>query len=66
MGKTLYFKHIIDLRLTVMISSFKGAYCTVWEKEPCTDLFGSMDVMEDSFPEMARKIVAASKAASGS
>lgn len=41
---------------------FKGAYCTVWEKEPCTDLFGSMDVMENTFPEMARKIVSASKA----
>ncbi|CAH0055456.1 unnamed protein product [Clonostachys solani] len=42
-------------------AGFKGAYCTVWEKEPCTELFGTMDIMEDSFPEMARKIVAASK-----
>ncbi|CAI6088002.1 unnamed protein product [Clonostachys chloroleuca] len=42
-------------------AGFKGAYCTVWEKEPCTELFGTMDIMEDSFPEMARKIVAATK-----
>ncbi len=43
---------------------FKGAYCTVWEKEPCTDLFGEMDVMADSFPDMARKIVHACKVGS--
>lgn len=43
---------------------FKGAYCTVWEKEPCTDLFGEMDVMADSFPDMARKIINASKVGS--
>lgn len=42
---------------------FKGAYCTVWEKEPCTDLFGNMDVMAESFPDMARAIIAASEAA---
>ncbi|KAH8673246.1 FAD dependent oxidoreductase-domain-containing protein [Ilyonectria robusta] len=37
-------------------TGFKGAYCTVWEKEPCIDLFGTMDVMADTFPEMARRI----------
>ncbi|KAF3024739.1 hypothetical protein E8E14_003327 [Neopestalotiopsis sp. 37M] len=42
-------------------TGFKGAYCTVWEKEPCTALFGEMDVTADSFPDMARKIVEASK-----
>lgn len=47
------------------VDSFKGAYCTVWEKEACTDLFGVMDVMADTFPDMARKIVAASKEAEG-
>ncbi|KAH7148212.1 FAD dependent oxidoreductase-domain-containing protein [Dactylonectria macrodidyma] len=47
-------------------TGFKGAYCTVWEKEACTDLFGTMDVMADTFPDMARKIVAASKAAESS
>ncbi|XDG01569.1 hypothetical protein ABKA04_001184 [Annulohypoxylon sp. FPYF3050] len=45
-------------------TGFKGAYCTVWEKEPCTDLFGEMDVMADSFPDMARKIIDASKVGS--
>lgn len=45
-------------------TGFKGAYCTVWEKEPCTDLFGEMDVMADSFPDMARKIINASKVGS--
>ncbi|TEA17051.1 Transcriptional activator of proteases prtT [Colletotrichum sidae] len=39
---------------------FKGAWCSVYEKEPCVELFGEMDVMADSLPEMARKIIAAS------
>jgi 2-haloacid dehalogenase len=48
--------------LTLDHHSFKGAYCTVWEKEPCLDLFGAMNVMADTCPHMARKIVEASKA----
>lgn len=24
---------------------FKGAYCSVWETEPLTDIFGEMDVL---------------------
>ncbi|KAH7303824.1 FAD dependent oxidoreductase-domain-containing protein [Stachybotrys elegans] len=43
-------------------TGFKGAYCTVWEKEPCTDLFGEMDVMATNFLDMARGIIAASEA----
>ncbi|KAF2019916.1 HAD-like protein [Aaosphaeria arxii CBS 175.79] len=43
-------------------TGFKGAYCTVWEKEPCIDLFGEMDVMASNFPDMARGIIAASEA----
>ncbi|KAH8169237.1 hypothetical protein LIA77_11363 [Sarocladium implicatum] len=46
-------------------TGFKGAYCTVWEKEKCEDLFGAMDVTEATFPEMARSIIAQSKAAKG-
>uniref|UniRef100_L2FYZ8 2-haloalkanoic acid dehalogenase, putative n=1 Tax=Colletotrichum fructicola (strain Nara gc5) TaxID=1213859 RepID=L2FYZ8_COLFN len=40
---------------------FKGAWCSIYEKEPCVDLFGEMDVMADELPEMARKIIAASE-----
>jgi hypothetical protein len=40
---------------------FKGAYCSVWEKEPCLEIFGEMDIMADSLPEMARKVVEAAK-----
>lgn len=38
---------------------FKGAYCTVLEKEPLQQLFGEMDVIEDTLPAMAENIVAA-------
>jgi 2-haloacid dehalogenase len=30
------------------------------EKEPCVEIFGEMDVMADSFPDMARKLIGAS------
>lgn len=43
------------------MNSFKGAYCTILEKESCADLFGEMDVMADTLPEMARKIIEASQ-----
>lgn len=39
---------------------FKGAYCSVWENEALTELFGEMDVLADTLPEMADKIIAAS------
>ncbi|KAL1647331.1 hypothetical protein SLS58_002659 [Diplodia intermedia] len=39
---------------------FKGAYTSVWEKEPCTEIFGEMDVMAETPLEMADKIIAAS------
>lgn len=40
---------------------FKGAYCTVYEKEPCLEIFDTkMDVMADTLIEMAEKIVKAS------
>lgn len=39
---------------------FKGAYTSVWEKEPCPEIFGEMDVMAETPLEMADKIIAAS------
>ena len=38
---------------------FKGAYCTIWEKEPLQELFGDMEVIADTLPEMADKVIAA-------
>ncbi|CAG9953636.1 unnamed protein product [Clonostachys rosea f. rosea IK726] len=41
-------------------AGYKGAYCTALEKEACADLFGEMDVMSATLPEMARKVIQAS------
>jgi len=41
-------------------NGFKAAWCSVWEKEPATEVFGEVDVMADSLVEMAEKIIAAS------
>ncbi|KAJ5319814.1 hypothetical protein PENANT_c026G00169 [Penicillium antarcticum] len=40
-------------------AGFKGAYCHIWEKESLSELFGVMDVMADTLPEMADKIIEA-------
>lgn len=40
---------------------FKGAYCTIMEKDPCTHIFGEMDVIADGFEDLAKKIIDASK-----
>lgn len=41
-------------------AGFRGAYCTVWEKEACSELFGGeMEVMADTLEEMADGIIAA-------
>jgi 2-haloacid dehalogenase len=40
---------------------FKAAYCTIWEKVRCDELFGEMDITADSFVEMAHGIIAASE-----
>ncbi|KAI5368232.1 putative HAD hydrolase, subfamily IA, phosphoglycolate phosphatase-like, domain 2, HAD superfamily [Septoria linicola] len=42
-------------------TGFRGAYCSVWENEALTDLFGDMDVLSDSLPAMADKIIAATQ-----
>ncbi|KAL4964084.1 HAD-like domain-containing protein [Aspergillus stella-maris] len=39
-------------------AGFKGAYTAIWEKEPLTELFGEMDVMDETLPGMAEKIIA--------
>ncbi|KAG9605481.1 2-haloalkanoic acid dehalogenase, partial [Aureobasidium melanogenum] len=44
------------------IVGFKGAYCSIFEKEDCKELFDvDMDVMADTLPEMAKKIIETSK-----
>jgi 2-haloacid dehalogenase len=41
---------------------FKGAYCSVYEKEDCLEIHGGeMEVVVASLPEMARRIVEAAK-----
>ncbi|RMY62139.1 hypothetical protein D0865_00620 [Hortaea werneckii] len=39
-------------------TGFRGAYCSVWENEALTDLFGDMDILSDTLPEMADKVIA--------
>ncbi|KAL4758879.1 FAD dependent oxidoreductase-domain-containing protein [Aspergillus foveolatus] len=39
-------------------AGFKGAYTSIWEKEPLTELFGEMDVVDETLPGMADKIIA--------
>ncbi|KAI0016897.1 putative 2-haloalkanoic acid dehalogenase [Xylariomycetidae sp. FL0641] len=55
--------HYWDVSAAKMVG-FKGAYCSVFEKEDCKELFGvDMDVMADTLPEMAEKVIAASSKA---
>ncbi|KAL3482290.1 HAD-like domain-containing protein [Aspergillus californicus] len=42
-------------------AGFKGAYCSIWEKEPLTELFGEMDVIDETLPGMAERIIAHQK-----
>ncbi|KAJ5649848.1 uncharacterized protein N7484_003571 [Penicillium longicatenatum] len=52
--------HMWDVTAAVKVG-FRGAYCTVYEKESCAEIFDAkLDVMEDTLVEMAQKIVAAS------
>ncbi|KAJ5223843.1 hypothetical protein N7468_008385 [Penicillium chermesinum] len=58
-GKIPWFAaaHMWDVS-SARCAGFKGAYCTVLEKEPLTELFGDMDVIDDTLPGMADKIIA--------
>lgn len=40
-------------------AGFKGAYCSVFEHEALTELFGEMDVIAETLVEMAGRVVAA-------
>ncbi|OQE31351.1 hypothetical protein PENSTE_c001G01049 [Penicillium steckii] len=58
-GKKPWFAaaHMWDVS-AARLTGFKGAYCTVLEKEPLPELFGEMDVIDDTLPGMADKIIA--------
>ena len=45
----------------MLLPSFRGAYCTVLESDPMYEIFGDMDVVADTLPAMADKIIAAAK-----
>lgn len=52
--------HMWDVAAAVR-AGFKGAYCTVYEKEPLEEMFGAkMEVIADSLPEMAKGLIAKS------
>ncbi|KAK3707713.1 hypothetical protein LTR37_011890 [Vermiconidia calcicola] len=42
-------------------TGYRGAYCTVWEGEALMDVFGDMDVVAETLPELADKVIAASQ-----
>ncbi|KAL2829423.1 HAD-like domain-containing protein [Aspergillus cavernicola] len=52
--------HMWDVSAAVKVG-FRGAYCTVYEKEPCLEIFDTqMDVIADGLVEMAEMVVKAS------
>lgn len=52
--------HMWDVSAATRVG-FRGAYCTVYEKDACPEIYDSkMDVIADNLPEMANKIVNAS------
>lgn len=40
---------------------FRSAWCSAWEKEQCVEIFGEMDVVADTLPELADRIIEASE-----
>ncbi|KAE8352404.1 HAD-like domain-containing protein [Aspergillus coremiiformis] len=53
--------HMWDVSAAVKVG-FRGAYCTVYEKEACAEIFDTrLEVLADSLPEMAEGIIAASR-----
>ncbi|ROV92240.1 hypothetical protein VPNG_09647 [Cytospora leucostoma] len=61
-GKKPWFAaaHMWDVS-TAKTVGFHGAYCTVLEAEPLQEIFGDMDVVAASLPEMAEKIIASTQ-----
>lgn len=52
--------HMWDVSAAVKVG-FRGAYCTIYESDPCEEIFDEkMDVVKDTLPRMAEAIVAAS------
>lgn len=52
--------HMWDVSAAVKVG-FRGAYCTIYEKEACAEIFDAeMEVLANTLPEMADRIVAAS------
>jgi 2-haloacid dehalogenase len=52
--------HMWDVSAAVKVG-FRGAYCTIYEQESCEEIFDTkMEVMADTLPDMAERIVAAS------
>ncbi|KAK0118312.1 hypothetical protein ONS95_012606 [Cadophora gregata] len=50
--------HMWDVSAAVH-AGFRGAYCSIYDKEPCLEIFNTtMDVMSDTLPEMADKVIA--------
>ena len=49
--------HMWDVSAAVR-AGFRGAYCTIYEKESCEEIFGAkMEVVADLLPDMARAII---------
>lgn len=52
--------HMWDVSAAVKVG-FRGAYCTIYEQDPCEDIFDEkMEVVADTLADMAESIVAAS------
>jgi 2-haloacid dehalogenase len=49
---------MIEVEYVLIHYRFRGAYTAIWEKEPLTELFGEMDVIDETLPGMADKIIA--------
>ncbi|KAL2061597.1 hypothetical protein VTL71DRAFT_6974 [Oculimacula yallundae] len=49
--------HMWDVSAAVK-AGFRGAYCTIYEKEPCLEIFNTtMDVMADTLPGLADQVI---------
>ncbi|KAI9054511.1 hypothetical protein LZ554_001668 [Drepanopeziza brunnea f. sp. 'monogermtubi'] len=51
--------HMWDVSAAVK-AGFRGAYCSIYDQDPCAEIFDTetMDVMAETLPEMADKIIA--------
>ncbi|EKD15356.1 uncharacterized protein L3040_001723 [Drepanopeziza brunnea f. sp. 'multigermtubi'] len=51
--------HMWDVSAAVK-AGFRGAYCSIYDQDPCAEIFDTetMDVMAETLPEMADKMIA--------